>query len=86
MNGCQVGASVAFLCVRCSGSGIRGGFDPDRIYSSDVRWWLGSASATDETLEEEIQELYDDGFRGVELCMQNDGCLLYTSPSPRDRG
>lgn len=47
--------------------------DPDRIYSSDVRWWLGSASATDETLEEEIQELYDDGFRGVELCMQNDG-------------
>ena len=47
--------------------------DPDRIYSSDVRWWLGSASATDETLEEEIQNLYDYGFRGVELCMQDDG-------------
>ena len=47
--------------------------DPDRIYSSDVRWWLGSASATDETLEEEIQNLYDFGFRGVELCMQDDG-------------
>ena len=47
--------------------------DPDRVYSSDVRWWLGSASATDETLLEEIQTLYDSGFRGVELCMQNDG-------------
>lgn len=47
--------------------------DPDRVYSSDVRWWLGSASATDETLEEEIQKLYDYGFRGVELCMQDDG-------------
>lgn len=47
--------------------------DPDRIYSSDVRWWLGSASATDETLLEEIQTLYDSGFRGVELCMQDDG-------------
>lgn len=47
--------------------------DPDREFSSDVRWWLGSASATDETLEEEIQKLYDSGFRGVELCMQDDG-------------
>lgn len=46
--------------------------DPDRVYSSDVRWWLGSASATDETLLEEIQALYDGGFRGVELCMQTD--------------
>ena len=46
--------------------------DPDRVYSSDVRWWLGSASATDETLLEEIQALYDGGFRGVELCMQDD--------------
>lgn len=46
--------------------------DPDRIYSSDVRWWLGEASHTDETLLEEIQALYDAGFRGVELCMQSD--------------
>ncbi|MFU8874430.1 glycosyl hydrolase [Micromonospora sp. SL4-19] len=46
--------------------------DPDRIYSTDVRWWLGDASHTDETLLEEIQALYDGGFRGVELCMQND--------------
>ena len=46
--------------------------DPNRIYSTDVRWWLGHASATDDTLMEEIQALYDGGFRGVELCMQSD--------------
>ncbi len=46
--------------------------DPDRIYSTDVRWWLGEAAHTDETLLEEIQKLYDGGFRGVELCMQSD--------------
>lgn len=47
--------------------------DPDRVYSTDVRWWLGEASHTDETLLEEIQNLYDAGFRGVELCIQGDG-------------
>ena len=41
--------------------------DPDRIFSTDVRWWLGEAAHTDETLLEEIQALYDAGFRGVEL-------------------
>ena len=46
--------------------------DPDRVYSSDVRWWLGSAAATDDSLLEEIQALYDAGFRGAELCMQSD--------------
>lgn len=46
--------------------------DPDRVYSTDVRWWLGEAAHTDETLLEEIQRLYDAGFRGVELCMQGD--------------
>jgi len=46
--------------------------DPDRVYSTDVRWWLGSASHTDETLLEEIQALYDAGYRGVELAMQRD--------------
>ncbi|MEA5054472.1 MAG: hypothetical protein VB093_13630 [Propionicimonas sp.] len=46
--------------------------DPDRVYSTDVRWWLGEASNTDESLLEEIQALYDAGFRGVELCMQAD--------------
>lgn len=46
--------------------------DPDRVYSTDVRWWLGEASNTDESLLEEIQALYDGGFRGVELAMQGD--------------
>jgi hypothetical protein len=46
--------------------------DPDRVFSTDVRWWLGDASHTDETLLEEIQAMYDGGFRGVELAMQND--------------
>ncbi|NMO56831.1 hypothetical protein HH310_37375 [Actinoplanes sp. TBRC 11911] len=46
--------------------------DPDRVYSGDVRWWLGDAAHTDETLLEQLQALYDGGFRGVELCMQDD--------------
>jgi hypothetical protein len=46
--------------------------DPDRVYGTDVRWWLGDAAHTDESLLEEIQALYDGGFRGVELAMQND--------------
>ena len=47
--------------------------DPDLYYQSDVRWWLGDASLTDEVLLDEIQALYDGGFHGVELCMQDDG-------------
>jgi hypothetical protein len=46
--------------------------DPDRVYSSDIRWWLGEAANTDEVLLEQVQALYDGGFRGVELAMQND--------------
>jgi hypothetical protein len=46
--------------------------DPNRVFSGDVRWWLGSAAHTDETLLEQLQALYDGGFRGVELCMQAD--------------
>ena len=46
--------------------------DPDRIYSTDLRWWLGEAANTDESLLEEVQALYDGGFRGVELAMQGD--------------
>ena len=46
--------------------------DPERVYSSDVRWWLGDAAATDQVILDEIQALYDGGFRGVELCMQDD--------------
>ena len=46
--------------------------DPDRSYQSDVRWWLGEAANTDEALLEEVQALYDEGFHGVELCMQSE--------------
>lgn len=61
------GAATSFA------AGLEGRYiDPDRVFSSDVRWWLGEAAHTDETLLEEIQALYDAGFRGVELCMQTD--------------
>ena len=46
--------------------------DPDRSYQSDIRWWLPEASLTDKQIKEEIQEMYDKGFHGVELCMQTD--------------
>lgn len=44
--------------------------DPDRSKQSYVRWWLPQASLTDKQLTEEIQQMYDAGFDGVELCMQ----------------
>ncbi|WP_069988619.1 glycosyl hydrolase [Massilioclostridium coli] len=46
--------------------------DPDRTYSTDIRWWIGEAANTDEVLLDEIQALYDAGFRNIELCMQSD--------------
>ena len=46
--------------------------DPDRVYSTEARWWLDKACYTDEVLLQEIQNLYDGGFRGVELCMRSD--------------
>lgn len=51
--------------------------DPDRDKQSYVRWWLPQASLTDEQLKTEIQQMYDSGFDGVELCMQ-------TSSAPTD--
>ncbi|MCI8497694.1 MAG: hypothetical protein HFE85_05550, partial [Clostridiales bacterium] len=59
--------------------------DPDRSYQSDLRWWIGEASNTDESILEEIQTLYDGGFHGVELCMQGnnlspDETYAYGSP------
>ena len=44
--------------------------DPDRDKQSYVRWWLPQASLTDEQLKTEIQQMYDSGFDGVEICMQ----------------
>ena len=45
---------------------------PAKKYNSDIRWWLAEASNTDEVLLQEIESMYDAGFHGVELCMQND--------------
>ncbi len=52
--------------------------DPDREDQSYVRWWLPQASLTDKQLKEEVQEIYDAGFDGAELCMQ-------TSDAPTDQ-
>src|SRR4051812_22694259 len=52
--------------------------DPNRVYSTDVRWWLGEAANTDESLLEEIQAQYNGGFRGVELAMQGDTAPVAT--------
>ena len=46
--------------------------DPDIEYQSEVRWWMAEGYHTDETLEEEIQAIYDAGFRGIELCQLNE--------------
>ncbi|WP_270739476.1 glycosyl hydrolase [Massilioclostridium coli] len=35
---------------------------------TEVRWWMAEGGHTDETLEEEVQAIYDAGFRGIELC------------------
>ena len=42
---------------------------------SEVRWWMAEGAHTDETLLEELHAMYDAGFRGLELCEQNDGTV-----------
>ncbi len=42
--------------------------DSDIEHRTEVRWWMAEGGHTDETLEEEVQAMYDAGFRGVELC------------------
>lgn len=75
--------AVSGMSVTCLGADVtaeEGDFrtslerykDPERVYNSDVRWWLAEASNTDEVLLQEIQNMYDAGFHGVELCMQTD--------------
>ena len=44
---------------------------PGIEYRTEARWWMAEGAHTDETLEEEIQGLYDAGFRGIELCQLN---------------
>ncbi|MBR1685216.1 MAG: hypothetical protein IJ708_08755 [Clostridia bacterium] len=46
--------------------------DPDRANATEVRWWMAEGAHTDETILEEIQAMYDAGFRGMELCEQTD--------------
>ena len=47
--------------------------DSDIEHRSEVRWWMAEGGHTDETLLEEVQAMYDAGFRGVELCQLNVG-------------
>ena len=54
---------------------------PSREYATEVRWWMAEGAHTDETLLEEVQAIYDGGFRGMELCEQVD-----TSVSDTDYG
>ncbi|MBR1813013.1 MAG: hypothetical protein IJ773_04245 [Lachnospiraceae bacterium] len=42
--------------------------NPDIVYRTEVRWWMAEGAHTDETLLEEVQAIYDAGFRGIELC------------------
>ncbi len=39
---------------------------------SEVRWWMAEGAHTDETLESEVQAMYDAGFRGLELAQLNE--------------
>ncbi len=45
--------------------------DAANSYGTEVRWWLPGGGYTDETIVEEINWLYDNGFRGFELCLLN---------------
>ena len=38
---------------------------------TEARWWLPGGAHTDETIIEEITWLYNNGFRGFELCLLN---------------
>ena len=51
---------------------------PDRAYATEVRWWMAEGAHTDETLLEEVQAIYDAGFRGMELCEQVDPAVADT--------
>ena len=48
---------------------------PEIGYRTEVRWWMAEGAHTDETLLEEVQTMYDAGFRGMELCEQVDGSV-----------
>lgn len=50
--------------------------DPEMQYRPYARWWLAEGSHTDETLKESIQELYEDGYGGVEFVTLNESQFL----------
>ena len=52
--------------------------NPGRSFGTEVRWWMAEGAHTDETLLEEIQAIYDAGFRGMELCEQVDPAVSET--------
>ena len=48
--------------------------DPEIEYRPEVRWWLAEGMHTDETLEQEVQAIYDAGFGAAEfLAMPEEG-------------
>ena len=40
---------------------------PEMQYRPYARWWLAEGSHTDETLKESVQELYEEGYGGIEF-------------------
>ena len=51
---------------------------PSRENATEVRWWMAEGAHTVNTLEAEVQAIYDAGFRGMELCAQVDSAVSET--------
>ncbi|MBQ8827754.1 MAG: hypothetical protein IJZ90_01250, partial [Clostridia bacterium] len=68
---------ISFTCVSASENSFQSELtkkysDIEIANKTEVRWWLAQGLHTDETLLEEIQAIYDAGFRGVEICQLTD--------------
>lgn len=50
--------------------------EPEMKYKPYARWWLAEGSHTDQTLKESIQELYEDGFGGIEFVTLDESAYL----------
>ena len=50
--------------------------EPDMTHRVAARWWLAEGSHTDQTLEEGIEELYQDGFGAVEFLAMDESAFL----------
>lgn len=46
--------------------------EPSIEYRTELRWWMAEGAHTDETLEKEVQAIYDAGFRGIEMAQLNE--------------